>query len=83
MNARCSRGTCQLVQLLLFQQQAPLLSFLLSCLQLPLPLLLLGASLGLPALCILSRSIKVIQFIISYLCPMLAHELSDALDSPV
>jgi len=70
VNAGCSRGTCQLVQLLLFQQQAPLLGFLLCCLHLPLPLLLLGACLGLPALCILSRSIKVIYFILSYLWPM-------------
>lgn len=43
------------MQLLFFQQQAPLLSFLLGCLHLPLPLLLLGAGLSLPALCVLSR----------------------------
>jgi len=72
MNARCSRGTCQLAQLLLFQQQAPLMRFLLCCLQLPLGLLLLGARLSLPALCVLSRSIKVTSswFFSSCLQPM-------------
>ena len=58
------------MQLLLFQQQAPLLSFLLCCLQLPLPLLLLGACLGLPALCVLSKPMKVILLISICLWPM-------------
>lgn len=55
MNGHDSKKlTCELEQFLLLQELAPVLGFLLRCLQLPLAPLLLGARFTLPPLCILS-----------------------------